>query len=84
MKIKLISINCHGLRNPAKRQNVFQWLRNLKPDVIFLQETYLQREQKNFLPKKWDGTVLISSGGPHSTGTASLFEKRLYLIVKLY
>ena len=77
MNIKCISINCHGLRDSSKCRNIFHWLRNLKPDVVFLQESHLLKRDKAVLQKEWEGLVFISPGESHTAGVIMVFSKRL-------
>ena len=77
MNIKCISINCHGLRDSIKCSNIFFWLRNIRPDVVYLQESHLLERDKAVLQKEWEGPVFISPSEPHSAGVVTLFSKRL-------
>ena len=79
MNIKCVTINTHGLRDSAKRSNIFLWLQHFQPDVVFLQETHLAQGDKNTLKSHWDGPIFIAPGGTHSSGVVSLFSKRLNL-----
>ena len=77
MDIKCLSINCHGLRDPAKRLRILAWLKEQRCDVVFLQETHLVADHKPSIQREWDGFVYLSPGQAHSAGVISLFAKHL-------
>ena len=43
-RLKLASYNVRGLRDNAKRNKVFSYLKNKNYDIIILQETYCEKE----------------------------------------
>ena len=77
MDIKCLSINCHGLRDPAKRLRILAWLKEQRCDVVFLQETHLVADHKPSIQREWDGFVYLSPGQAHGAGVISLFAKHL-------
>ena len=38
--IKMISLNVSGIRNNVKRSALFEWMKSLKVDLVFMQETH--------------------------------------------
>lgn len=75
--IRFTSWNVRGLGGPIKRARVFSHLRNLKLEVIFLQETHLRVCDHTRLCKPWIGQVFHSSFNSRSRGTAILVHKKL-------
>lgn len=51
--VRFISWNVKGLNGPVKRTKVFSHLKQLKPDILFLQETHLRVEDHNRLNRNW-------------------------------
>ena len=71
--VRFGSINVNGLRNDKKRQNVFNWLKSKKYDVILLQETHCENSTEEYeWAKDWNGTSLWCNGTRLSKGVAVL------------
>ena len=51
--LKLATINCRGLRDPAKRLALFAYARKLDVQVLCLQETYSQPRDEQKWQNKW-------------------------------
>ena len=73
-KLKLISLNVHGLRNPKRRKVFFNQFRKKDYDIITLQETYLLNNEKKIIEKEWGGIFHIAEGTTHSKGLITLFN----------
>ena len=74
--VLISSINVNGLRNDKKRQNVFNWLKNKKHDIILLQDTHCANsdEEKEWV-HDWNGTSLWCNGTRSSKGVAILIKR---------
>lgn len=70
------TFNVNGLRNEAKRKDLFRYFKNHKLDLIFLQETHstIQDEQKWKI--EWGGQIWFNHGLSNSRGVAVLLPKR--------
>jgi exonuclease III len=77
LKLNLISVNVRGIHSYAKRMNVFQWLKKMKVDIIFLQETYSTKDNERFWKCQWDGKIFQAHGTNHSKGVAILIKKNV-------
>ena len=86
-KLRFLSLNVRGLLDAKKRNRFLLWIKNQKPDVVFLQETFftkgnigqISRSFKDFGYKD----VNSLSDSNHSRGvTILLSEKINYDIVK--
>ena len=77
MNLKCISLNIRGINKSIKRRNLFRWLRNGKCDVIFLQETYSDKNIENVWRSEWGGDVFYSHGSKHSRGVMVLIKPTL-------
>ena len=79
--IQLLSLNVRGLRDNMKRRNIFQWLKDKNPDIVFLQETHCHlKKDENQWSKEWSGAKTYnywSLGTSRSKGVAILLSKNL-------
>ncbi len=80
-KIKLLSFNCNGIRDTAKRRQVFTFLRSKRADILFLQETHCTENVEKIWESEWGGKAYFSNGSSNSTGVCILFRKNLDLQV---
>ena len=75
MTIGVLSINVHGIRDSAKKQNLIFWLSQQPHEVIFLQETFLYKEDDvQEFKQLWNGKAYFSFGSFHSGGVGILFK----------
>lgn len=74
LKMNLISVNVRGIHSHAKRINVFQWLKKMKVDMFFLQETYSSKETETYWKLHWKGKIIQAHGTNHSKGVAILIK----------
>lgn len=73
--VRFISWNVKGLNGPVKRAKVFSHLKQLKPDILFLQETHLRLEDHNRLRRNWISQIFHSKFTSRSRGVAILVAK---------
>lgn len=77
--LKIASLNCNGLRSQfsngvPKRRKLFTWLKQLKFDVIFMQETHsLATDEKKWLAE-WGGVGFFAHGDNFSRGVGILIR----------
>ena len=72
--IKILTQNCKGLRDYAKRKGIFQWGRK-KANVIFLQECHTMKEDERSWKITWGNKIFFSHGERNCKGCAILFQK---------
>ena len=77
-QLKIISLNCRGLRDKNKRKNLFFWLKNNNFHIILLQETFWTEDMKNEVEKDWSGKMVLNPGTIHSKGTATLLNDSIF------
>ena len=77
-QLKIISLNCRGLRDKYKRKNLFFWLKNNNFHIILLQETFWTEDIKNEVEKDWGGKIFLNPGTIHSKGTATLLNDSIF------
>lgn len=77
LPVRFISWNVKGMNAPVKRSRVFSHLKQLKADVLFLQETNLRLEDHIRLRKTWVDHIFHSKFNSRSRGVAILINKRI-------
>jgi len=70
--IAVATFNVNGLGNYNKRTRVFEWLKQKKEKIIFLQETHSTPEIEITWRREWGGDIIYSHGQSNSTGVAIL------------
>ena len=58
-KLEIASLNVRGLQDHNKRKRIFQTFRNLKFDIILLQETHSTDEDVVLWKKDWIGRAFF-------------------------
>ena len=72
--IKICSLNCQGLGNSKKRRDVFNYLRNLKYSIIFLQDTHFSKDLEKLVQNEWGFKAVFNSLNSRSRGVAIFFN----------
>lgn len=76
-KIKITSWNVRGLREIAKIKQVLNRIKQLKSQIVFLQETHLRAAEIDRLQKRWPGQILCAPYSNHARGVLVLIPKSL-------
>lgn len=69
------SLNVRGLQGQNKMKLVFEWCKQFKNSIIFLQETHSSKNIENLWAKYWDGSIYYSHGTTASAGVCILVPK---------
>ena len=78
-------MNVRGLSNDVKRRETFNWLRNKKHSVYFLQEVHSSSETEKLWLAEWGYTGLFSSLSSSRAGVCILFNNNFaFEILKYY
>lgn len=75
--VKLISFNVNGLNGPVKRIRVYDYLKKLKTEIAFIQESHLTKAEYQKLKREWVGQVYASSFNSKARGAVILLHKNL-------
>ena len=76
LNINISTLNVRGLRDDAKRKVRFNWFRNQCADIIFLQETYVDKHISEKFGREWPGLHFHAfSSTNHSRGVSTLLSK---------
>ena len=83
--MKIISLNVRGLRNVGERKAIFSYLKNQKPSIFCLQETFSNSSKKDdekIWTSEWGSKIIFSHGTEHARGVCvmvnpnSLFQEK--------
>ena len=72
--IKICSANVRGLRQPLKRLDLWNRFKEMKADLVFLQETHLVEDDIEKLKKEWNISFYLSGTTTNSKGVAILIN----------
>ena len=73
-KLSYITCNCQGLGNFHKRRDVFQYLREKKCNIYFLQDTHFDPKQESQIRSEWGYECYFASFSTQSRGVAILLN----------
>ena len=80
--LKFLSLNARGLNDYSKRQTLYDWLRDINCNIVFLQETHYVTDKENIYNARWQGSNYhCFSTSTHSGGVSILFQKNLHFTV---
>ena len=72
--LQIIAQNCRGLADYVKRKDVLNFLRSKKPDIVFLEDIHIKRENVDRLLNEWGHKDIVAPGQSNSRGVAILFN----------
>ena len=75
-KLNCISVNVRGLNSDEKRIKIYEWLKYISIDIIFLQETNFIEKYQFKYDARWPGeSYHCYSDSTYSRGVTILFRK---------
>ena len=74
MAITVATINVNGLRNPNKRDIVFDYFTRTKTSIVLMQETHSEHNDEHIWRNQWGGDIVFSHGQRNSKGVAILIS----------
>ena len=77
MVFNVLSLNARGLHKTIKRRQIFRWLHQQKPDVVFLQKNIFACAKFKIVEAEWGGKMIGSHGTNHGRGVMILFKPNL-------
>ena len=81
--IKIVSFNARGLREPLKRNTVFNHVKKYhKGGIVLLQETHTDILNEKIWKREWPGKIYFSHGKSNKSGVAILFPQHIVHTVK--
>ena len=80
--ITVVTFNVRGLRDTAKRKQIFLFLKKLNYQLVCLQETHSTIDEEIEWKKQWGGEILFSHGTSTARGVMTLL--RLAAVAKMH
>ena len=75
--IHLLTLNVQGVRDKNKQARLFQWGKQQKANILFLQETHITNDIQQNFDRQFNGTVAHSPGTSNSRGVAILIHSSI-------
>ena len=82
--IDIFSANIRGLRQQFKRRDIFDPIKNLRANIICLQETHLIQKDFNMLSKEWNLEYYIAGDSTNSRGVMVMLNNTFEYKVKQF
>ena len=79
MTLKITSLNVRGLRDDAKRRQVFNWLRAKNPSICMLQEVHCIEKTNHLWKAEWGYQAYFTSFESNKAGVCILFNNNFNL-----
>ena len=76
-QLEIVSLNVRGLGDLKKRRKVFNYLKNIKAEIICLQETHSRKTEEELWAKQWNGSIYFSHGSTNARGVCVLIRGTL-------
>ena len=76
-EIRVLSVNCQGLRDFKKRYDVLEYLNSSDANIFCLQDTHWLSKDVKLIKQTWNGECLVHGVSTNSRGMAILFKKIL-------
>ena len=75
-KLRICSFNVRGLAESKKRSTVFNFLKETRNDILYLQQTHSCPKYEKKWIKEWGGSIYYAHGGTSSKGVAIAIKKK--------
>ncbi len=72
--IRVLSVNTQGLQDFRKRQDVLNYSKSLKPNILCLQDTHWVDKDIATVHRLWDGEIILNGKKTNSRGVSVLLE----------
>lgn len=76
-RVRIFSWNVRGLNSKFKRATVFQYLKQVKPHIVLLQETHLEGSKILSLRKPWIQRAIHATYSTYARGVSILISKAI-------
>ena len=77
-QLKLISMNCRGLRDIDKRKDVFNYLRQKDANIVCLQDTHILTSETNLVRAQWGYECILSGSRRDARGVGIFFRNNFH------
>ena len=83
--IKIVSANVQGIQTLFKRRDVLNYLENMSPNIICLQDAHLKQEQENDVKNLTNADCYISGNRTNARGVGVIFKNNFaYNIINVF
>ena len=72
--LNIVSANVRGIRQPLKRLDIWNKFKELKANIVLLQETYLIQKDLGDVKREWNIEYILSNYKTNSRGVAILIQ----------
>ena len=76
-QLNMLSLNVRGMKNKVKRLCIFEYIKERKVDICFLQESHCVQEEEQIWKNEWGGDIVFSNGTNNARGVMILFKSKL-------
>ena len=81
--ISVLSVNCQGLRNYAKRLDVINYFKETHASIVCLQDTHWTEKDSKAIETLWGNDIYLNGGQTNSRGVAFVFNNNFeYKVLK--
>ena len=71
---KICLLNVKGLGNKHKHNMIFQWIKDNKVDICFIQEAHYTKASKEIWDKDWEVDIFFSGNSSKSAGVGIILK----------
>lgn len=83
---KLCTFSCNGINDNTKTKDIFDYLRQLKCSIYFLQETHLKTDSEKYIRSCWGYSTWLSGVATNKNGVAILsnndFQYKVHDVIR--
>ena len=72
--LNIVSANVRGIRQPLKRLDIWNKFKELKANIVLLQETHLIQKDLGDVKREWNIEYILSNYKTYSRGVAILIQ----------
>ena len=72
--VHILTLNVQGVRDKNKQKRVFEWAKQQKANILYIQETHLTTDCISNFDQQFKGTIVHSIGTSNSRGVSILIH----------
>ena len=76
-KLDIVSVNVRGLNTIEERNKIYDWLCDIRTDIVFLQETHFMEKNEHRYNARWFGNSYHCYSDSSFSRGVFLFRKNL-------
>lgn len=75
MNVKIVSYNVNGCGNFRKRKKIFYRFKDMKADIMLIQEMHSTPQTEQLWKTQWGGQIVFAHGESNARGVAIMFRR---------